>query len=353
MFAKRILYGLILVFMALPLSSRAEVREDEFKAGNMIIEHILDNHEWHIMTIGKTHISIPLPILLIYEGKFYAFMSSRFHHGHSDYRGFRWVTDGEYKHKIVHIDASGNISAKLPIDLSMTKNVVSILISAILLFVIFLNVSKTYRKRGAHQAPTGLQNMLEPIILFVRDDIAKVGLPAKSIDRYLPYLLTLFFFILFCNLLGLVPFFPGGANVTGNIAVALVLAVLTFLIVNFSGKRAYFRELVDYPNAPWWMKFPVPLLPIVEIMGIFTKPIVLMIRLFANMMAGHIIILGFVGLIFIIGNMNVALGYTSSLLSVVFALFISALELIVSFVQAFVFTLLTSLYIGAAVQEHH
>jgi F-type H+-transporting ATPase subunit a len=263
------------------------------------------------------------------------------------------MLEGEYKNKIVHIAPSGTISEKLPIDLSMTKNVVSILFAAILLFVVFWGVSKSCKKRGAYQAPTGLQNMLEPIILFVRDDVAKVGLPAKSVDRYLPYLLTAFFFILFCNLLGLMPFFPGGANVTGNIAVTLVLAVLTFLIVNFSGKRAYFRELVDDPNAPWWMKFPIPLLPIVEIMGVFTKPIVLMIRLFANMMAGHIIILGFVSLIFIIGNMNVALGYTSAPLSIVFALFISALELIVSFVQAFVFTLLTSIYIGAAVKEHH
>jgi F-type H+-transporting ATPase subunit a len=178
-------------------------------------------------------------------------------------------------------------------------------------------------------------------------------MPAKYINRYLPYLLTLFFFILFCNLLGLIPIFPGGANVTGNLAVTGVLAVLTFIITTISGKRAYFRELIDFPGAPWWMKFPVPLMPLIEIMGGFTKPFVLMIRLFANMMAGHIIILGFVGMIFIFGKMNIGLGYGSSILSIVFALFISALELIVAFIQAFVFTLLTSLYIGAAVQEEH
>jgi len=329
------------------------IAEEEFAVGDMIFEHILDNHEWHIMTVGQTHVTIPLPILLIYEGKFYAFLSSVFHHGHADYRGFRWMQDGEYKNKIVHVNPSGEISPKLPIDLSITKNVFSILFAALLLFFIFMKVAKAYKTRGSHQAPTGLQNMLEPIIMFVRDDIAKVMIPAKSVDRYLPYLLTLFFFILCCNLLGLVPFFPGGANVTGNIAVTGVLAVLTFLITTFSGKRAYFRELVDYPGAPWWMKFPIPLMPVIEIMGIFTKPIVLMIRLFANMMAGHIIILGFVGIIFVFGKINVGLGYGSSILSIAFALFVSALELIVAFIQAFVFTLLTSLYIGTAVQEHH
>jgi F-type H+-transporting ATPase subunit a len=151
----------------------------------------------------------------------------------------------------------------------------------------------------------------------------------------------------------MVPFFPGGSNVTGNIAVTAVLAILTFLITTFSGKRAYFREIVDFPGAPWWMKFPVPLMPAIEIMGVFTKPFVLMIRLFANMMAGHIIILAFVCIIFIFGKINVGLGYGTSILSVAFALFASALELIVAFVQAFVFTLLTALYIGSAVQEHH
>jgi F-type H+-transporting ATPase subunit a len=329
------------------------LEEEEFAVGKMIFEHILDHHEWHIMTVWKTHITVPLPILLIHDGKFHAFMSSKFHHGHSDYKGFRLVKEGEYKGKIVHVNSLGEISSKLPIDLSITKNVFSILFSAFVLFFIFMNIAKAYKKRGAHQAPAGLQSLLEPVILFVRDDIAKTTMPVKYIDRYLPYLLTLFFFILFCNLLGLMPFFPGGANVTGNIAVTMVLAVLTFLITTFSGKRAYFRELVDFQGAPWWMKFPIPLMPVIEIMGVFTKPLVLMIRLFANMMAGHVIILAFVGLIFIFGKLNVGLGYGTSIFSVVFAIFVSALELIVAFVQAFVFTLLTSLYIGSAVQEHH
>ena len=359
MFCKKKNCVLVAMLLVLSLNARglqqdgAHERESEFNPGEMIIEHVLDGHEWHIMTVGTTHISIPLPILLIHDGKFHAFMSSKFRHGHSDYRGFRLMHEGEYKGKIVHINAAGKMSEKLPIDFSVTKNVFSLLVVAILLVLIFVNVSKTYRRRGSDQAPTGFQNVIEPVIVFIRDDVAKISIPEKHIDRYLPYLLTLFFFILCCNLLGLVPFFPGGANVTGNIAVTLVLAVLTFLITNFSGKRAYFQEVFDHPSAPWWMKYPVPLLPAIEVMGLFIKPFVLMVRLFANIMAGHIIMLGLVSLIFIFGQMNAILGYGASVISIAFALFISVLEIIVSFIQAFIFTLLTSLYIGAAVQEEH
>jgi len=353
MFGKKIFRVLILVLFILPQNVQGAKQGEDFNPGEMIIDHILDSHEWHIATFRGKHISVPLPILLIHNGKFYAFLSSKFHHGYSDYKGFRWMQDGEHKGKIVHVDSRGDISSKLPIDISITKNVFSLLFAAVILFFMFMSVSKAYKRRGTQQAPKGLQNMIEPIILFVRDDIVKPMMPEKYVDRYLPYLLTLFFFILFLNLLGLIPFFPGGANVTGNIAVTGGLAVLTFLVTTFSGKRAYFRELVDYPGTPWWVKFPIPLMPLIEIMSVFIKPIVLMIRLMANMMAGHIIILGFVSIIFIFGNINPALGFGTSILSVVFALFVYGLELIVSFAQAFVFTLLTALYIGFALQEHH
>jgi F-type H+-transporting ATPase subunit a len=351
MFSKKFFWILIFTIVIFPLNAK-EV-EGKFNPGELIIGHILDNHEWHIATIGKTHITIPLPILLIHDGKFHAFMSSKFHHGHSDYRGFRWVQDGNNKGKIVHVNSQGTMSPNLPIDLSITKNVFSLLFAAVVLFFLFMSIAKAYKRRGTQQAPTGFQNLIEPIILFVRDDVAKPMMPEKYANRYLPYLLTLFFFILFLNLLGLIPIFPGGANVTGSISVTGALAVLTFIITTVSGKRAYFRELVDYPGAPWWVKFPVPLMPFIEIMNMFIKPLVLMVRLMANMMAGHIIILGFVGIIFIFGAMHPALGYGTSLLSILFALFVMCLELIVSFVQAFVFTLLTALYIGSALQEHH
>jgi F-type H+-transporting ATPase subunit a len=353
MFGKKTFLAIGIVLLTLPQSARGASNSEEFNPGEMIFSHILDCHEWHIATVGQTHITVPLPILLIHDGKLHTFMSSKFHHGHSDYNRFRWMNEGEHKGKIVAVDSRGNISPKLPIDLSITKNVFSLLFSAIILFVMFLSISKAYKKRGTNQAPTGLQNAIEPVILFVRDDIAKPMIPAKYVDKYLPYLLTLFFFILFLNLLGLIPIFPGGASVTGNIAVTGALAVLTFIVTTFSGKRAYFQELVNYPGAPWWVKFPVPLMPMIEIMSMFIKPIVLMIRLMANMMAGHIIILGFVAIIFIFGKMNPMLGYGTSVLSVAFSLFVMLLELIVSFVQAFVFTLLSALYIGSALQDHH
>ena len=359
MFWRKIFCSLIFFLIIPSLNARGSQHGDtdatptEFNPGEMIIDHIKDGHDWHIMTIRDRHISIPLPILLIHDGKFHAFMSSKFHHGHADYRGFRLMSEGEHAGKIVHVDAQGHISPKLPIDLSITKNVFSLIFVAILLAVIFVNVSKTYRRRGTDQAPTGFQNLIEPVIVFIRDDVAKISIPEKHIDRYLPYLLTLFFFILFSNLLGLIPFFPGGANVTGNIAVTFALAVFTFLITNFSGKRAYFQEIFNHPAAPWWVKFPIPLLPAIEVMGIFIKPFVLMIRLFANIMAGHIIMLGLICLIFIFGQMDALLGYGASVISIAFALFISVLEILVSFIQAFIFTLLTSLYIGAAVEEEH
>jgi F-type H+-transporting ATPase subunit a len=169
----------------------------------------------------------------------------------------------------------------------------------------------------------------------------------------MPYLLTVFFFILINNLLGLVPFPPGGANITGNIAVTAVLAVITFIITTVNGNKNYWVHIINMPGVPWWLKFPVPLMPIVEIMGLFIKPFVLMVRLFANMTAGHIVALGFYSLIFIFGHMNVYAGYGVSPLSIVFTVFMGMLELLVAFIQAYVFTFLSALYFGMATEEHH
>jgi F-type H+-transporting ATPase subunit a len=174
----------------------------------------------------------------------------------------------------------------------------------------------------------------------------------KKYERYLPYLMTLFFFIFFSNLLGIIPFFPGGANLTGNIAITLVLALFTFTITTFSGNKSYWVHIINTPGVPWWLKIPIPLMPVVEIIGVITKPFVLMVRLFANISAGHIIILGFIGLIFIFGNINVGAGYGASIVSVAFAVFMGMLELLVAFLQAYVFTLLSSLYFGMATEEH-
>ncbi|MCF8345466.1 MAG: F0F1 ATP synthase subunit A, partial [Bacteroidales bacterium] len=216
----------------------------------------------------------------------------------------------------------------------------------------FISIAKRYKKRKG-EAPKGLQSLLEPLILFIRDDVAKEAIGVKRHERYLPFLFTLFFFIFLNNLLGLVPFFPGGANVTGNIAVTGVMAVFTFLITTFSANKNYWKHIFNTPGVPWWLKIPIPIMPLVEFMGIFTKPFVLMVRLFANITAGHIIVLGFISLVFIFGNIQPAMGYGVSIVSIAFAVFMGLLELLVAFIQAYVFTLLSALYFGMATEDHH
>ena len=327
--------------------AHSDSHEKEFNPGNMIIEHVVDAYEWHILTWGKTHVSIPLPVILYHEDKLHVFSSSKFHHGHDEYKGFEIAHEGENKGKIV-VAATG----ERPLDLSITKNVAAMFISMILLSIIFISIAKRYKKRKG-RAPKGLQSLLEPLILFIRDDIVKASIGEEKYEKFLPFLLTLFFFIFFNNLLGLVPIFPGGANLTGNLAATGVLAAFTFVITTFSGNKNYWAHVFNTPGVPWWLKIPVPLMPIVELMGIFTKPFVLMVRLFANITAGHIIILGFMSLIFIFGNMKPAIGFSVSAFSVAFAIFMGLLELLVAFIQAYVFTLLSALYFGMATEEHH
>jgi F-type H+-transporting ATPase subunit a len=337
-----------------PESGTRNPEPEAFNAGKMIIEHIVDSYEWHIITIGEIHVSLPLPVILIYEGKLRIFLSSKFHHGHASHMGFKIEEEGPKKGKIVRViegtmetdETAGRI-----IDLSITKNVLAIFFSAALLLIIFTSVASAYR-RNKDKAPKGLQSLLEPVILFVRDDIAKAAIGEKKYEKYTPYLLTVFFFIFFNNLMGLIPFFPFGANVTGNLAVTGIMALITFIITTFSGNKTYWKHIYNAPGVPWWLKFPVPLMPFVELLGLFTKPFVLMVRLFANITAGHIIILGFMSLIFIFGNMQTWIGYSVAPVSVAFGIFMGFLELLVAFIQAYVFTLLSALYFGMAMEEH-
>ncbi len=339
----------------------ADVVEEEFNAGEMIIEHIIDAHDWHILSYGDFHLTIPLPIILIYDGQLHAFMSNKFHHGHDHYNGFGIAHEGPEKGKVVRVLQDRFLDdhvivhdgdQEMPLDFSITKNVFAIFMSLIFMTWLFIYIAGMYRKRKG-EAPKGVQSFLEPIIIFIRDDIAKPSIGEKRYMKYMPYLLTLFFFIFFNNLFGLIPFFPGGANVTGNIAVTMVLALFTFVITTFSANKNYWVHIVNTPGVPWWLKFPVPLMPVVEIIGIITKPFVLMVRLFANITAGHIIVLGFVSLIFIFGQISVGLGYGVSIVSVAFVIFMDFLELLVALIQAYVFTLLSALYFGMATEESH
>ncbi len=332
-----------------------QAEKKPFDAGEMIIDHIVDAHEWHILTYNDFHLSIPLPVILIDNGKLVTFSSGHFHHGHEAYNGYKIMAEGDNKGKIVKVLAdceTPDVAAKLPLDISITKNVVSLFVSVLLLCFVFISIANRY-KRNSNIAPKGLQSLLEPLILFVRDDIAIPGLGKKNYARFMPFLLTVFFFIFFNNLLGLIPIFPGGANLTGNISITLVLALFTFVITTFIGNKNYWMHIFNAPGVPWWLKFPVPLMPIVEFLGVITKPFVLMVRLFANMTAGHIILLGFMSLIFIFGNMNPFAGYGVSVFSIAFGVFMSLLELLVAFIQAYVFTLLSSIYFGMAMEEHH
>lgn len=343
------------MLLAMPVVGQAQEHEEQgFDPGSMIIGHVTDAHSWHMFDYykdGEEHaVAIPLPVILINEGRLEVFSSARFHHGHADYKGFRLVGGGAEKEEIVCVDAEGNLTGAKPVDLSITKTSAAIMIATLLLLVIIFVARAGYKKRP-NQAPKGVQSLVEMLVVFVRDSIVKPMIGENHYQRYLPYLLTLFFFIFFCNILGLIPFFPAGANITGNIAVTATLAVITFLITNISGNKHYWVDIFNTPGVPAWLKV-FPLMPLVELVGVFTKPIVLMIRLFANMTAGHIVILGFMVIIFIMSNLfGPAVGGGVSVVSIFFSVFISLLECLVAYIQAFVFTMLSALYIGMAVSE--
>ncbi len=355
----------MLVFVLPPASHASEVSdigekhavEDEaFDAGKIIIGHMLDAYDWHLFDIGKRQIAIPLPVILIYKRQAYFFFSSRFHHGHSAYKGFRIAAEGPKKGRIIRVLEDGvtpDPKASFLFDLSMTKNVIAIIISCALLCYLFIRVVKTYKYIGEAPMPGKMGSLMEPLIIFIRDQIALGAIGPKHYERFLPYLLTLFFFIFINNLLGLLPIFPGGANTTGNISVTLVLAMFTFFTTQLLATRGYWQHIFNTPGVPFWLKLPIPLMPIIELVGVVIKPFVLMIRLFANIMAGHMIILGFVSLVFILGNVNQFLGLGVAPLSVLFVIFMNFLELLVAFIQAYVFTLFSALFFGLAVPDSH
>jgi F-type H+-transporting ATPase subunit a len=325
--------------------NHAEIKN--FHPGTFMFDHIENAHEWHIMTIGHTHISIPLPVILFSKSRgFTVFMSGKFHHGQDAYRGYKLEVSGDNKGKIVAEDGS------FPLDLSITKNVAALLFSVVLILWIFLSLAKPY-KRNPLKPPRGIQSFIEPVIIFLRDEVAKPSIGEKKYEKFMPYLLTVFFFILINNVLGLIPIPPAGANLTGNIAVTFSLALFTFIITTISGNRNYWKHIVNTPGVPLWLKIPLPIMPLVETIGVFTKPFVLMVRLFANITAGHIISLGFISLIYIFAEMSTGLAYGVSIISISFNIFMTFLELLVAFIQAFVFTFLSAIYFGMATEEHH
>ncbi len=370
--------GVFIVFVSLISTTIAAENEgaheqghegthEKFEPGKFIFDHIGDSYGWHILDIGNTSVSIPLPVILISKNQgFVFFMSNKFEHGHASYKGFHIAKEGEtidkknnqgetvrkeVKGKIIETLSDG--TKVLPFDISITKNIAALFFSVLVIFLIFLSVGNAY-KRNPISPPKGLQSWIEPVIIFIRDEVGKPSIGEKKYEPFMPYLLTVFFFIWINNMLGLIPIPPAGANLTGNIAVTMVLAFFTFVITTINGNKNYWKHIVNTPGVPTWLKVPpLPIMPIVETIGIFTKPFVLMVRLFANITGGHIIVLGFLTLIFLFGEMSEGLGYGVSVVSVLFMIFMSFLELLVAFIQAFVFTFLSALYFGMAVEEHH
>ena len=346
------IFGLLVVLFlstinlqAFSVEEETTQQEEKFNASTFILEHIADSHEWHILTKKDgSSVAVYLPVIVITrENGLQIFSSRKLAHG-QQYEQLMIAEEGELAGKIVSVNEQGQIDEEnLPLDLSITKVVAGLLLSVTIGFFLFLMLARSYKKSGI-SAPKGIQSFLEPIILFVRDEIAIPNIGEHKYEKFMPYLLTAFFFILLNNLIGLIPFFPFGANVTGNIAVTFTLAMFTFVIIQLNGNKNYWKHIFASPGVPFWL---LPIMIPVEIIGMIAKPFALMVRLFANITAGHIIVLSLVCLIFIFQSVTIAP------LSIVFIIFMDCLELLVAFLQAYVFTLLSALFISMAVQEHH
>ncbi|GHU60326.1 ATP synthase subunit a [Bacteroidia bacterium] len=355
--------GLCFLLVSLPSGAVETVQESQHQNSQaqesqskgidvqeLVFGHINDDYSWHITNINDKPIAIPLPVIVhSSERGWFVFLSSRFHHGHEAYQGFQIShNEGGNKGKVVELVNGVELR---PLDISISKNVTSLLIGSALILWIFLSIARRYKKNPLRK-PTGLQAILEPLILTLDIDISKACI-GKNYARFSPYILTAFFFILINNALGVIPIFPGGANLTGNITITFVLAFTTFFITNVFGTKEYWKE-VFWPEVPTWLKCPIPLMPLIEIIGLFTKPIALMIRLFANMLSGHIMALVLIALIFIFSTMSKYVGASVSVISVALVVFMTLLEVLVCFIQAYVFATLSALFIGLSqVESHH
>ncbi len=332
----------------LPMPALAEEggEGEKINIPEIVLEHLADSYEWHIASYQGQHLSIPLPIIIRSEN------TGEWHFctAHSLPEGFFFSE--EHHGKIYERMADG--SEVRPLDLSITKSVLQIWIVVAVLIIVFLSCARWYKKHDVKdQAPGGFVGFMEMIVMTIHDDLIKSSIGEKHYKPYAPYLLTVFFFILTCNLIGLIPVFPGGANVTGNINITFFLALCTMLAINIFANKEYWKEIF-WPDVPLFLKaYPAPVMPLIELFGVFTKPFALMIRLFANMMAGHAVMLSFTCVIFLGWSMGVGFGLGLNAFSILMLLFMNLLELLVAFVQAYVFTMLSAVFIGLAHKDHH
>lgn len=341
---RSLLLLLLVALLPTQLFAAKEGHGGELNIPEIVLEHLSDAYEWHIATYEGKSIHVPLPIIVRSSA------TGEWTFCTAESLPAPFYFDAAHHGKIYEHLADG--TTVRPIDLSITKTVAQIWIVTIVLIVVFLTCARWYSKRDEKSdAPKGFVGMMEMFVMYINDDVIKASIGEKHYRRFAPYLLTVFFFILTCNLVGLIPVFPGGANITGNINVTLFLALCTMLAINIFGSKEYWVDIF-WPHVPVFLKAPVPLMPVIEMFGIITKPFALMIRLFANMMAGHAVILSFTCVIFLGWSMGVGFGVGLNLFSAVMLLFMNALELLVAFVQAYVFTLLSAVFIGLAHQEH-
>ncbi len=335
----------MVAFVPMVMSAEEAKEGEQINIPEIVLEHLADSYEWHIASYQGKHLSIPLPII-IRSGN-----TGEWHFctAHSLPDGFFFSE--EHHGKIYEKMADG--SAKRPLDLSITKAVAQIWIVVAILITVFLSCARWYKKHDEKSdAPGGFVGMMEMFVMMIHDDVIKSSIGEKHYKPYAPYLLTVFFFIFTTNLVGLIPIFPGGANVTGNINITLFLAVCTMLAINIFANKEYWKEIF-WPDVPLFLKaYPAPVMPLIELFGVFTKPFALMIRLFANMMAGHAVMLSFTCVIFLGWSMGVGFGLGLNTFSIIMLLFMNLLELLVAFVQAYVFTMLSAVFIGLAHKEH-
>ncbi len=338
---------LVMAFVV-PCSSYAssEGGDGELKIKETIFHHLGDGYGWEVPF--SHHHRIPLPVIVKdCDGQWHCFSSSRVTNGET-YEGFYISHGEEYSGKIVAKDAQGKVYR--PLDFSITKNVFALFISITVVLLCVLSVARWHRRNGT-KAPRKGVGAIESLISFIYDGVIRATLKDKA-SRFAPYLLTVFFFIFGMNLLGLIVIFPGGANLTGNIAVTLVLAILTFIMTNLYGTKHYWKEIF-WPDVPMWLKCPIPIMQVIEVFGMFTKPAALTVRLFANMMGGHMIVIVLTMLIFIFAPMGAAVAGATTVVSVLFSIFMLLIDVLVSFIQAYVFTMLSTIFISLAQEEPH
>lgn len=320
--------------------------ESDVDMRGIIFGHILDSYQWHITTWGNTEITIPLPVIVHSSTGWHVFSSARLEENGGTYEGLSLAAEGSpYEGHLVEHDAEGN--EVRPLDLSITKDVLSLFMSCALLLAIVLGVAHWYKRHQVtDKAPGGFTGFMEMFIMAINDGVIKESI-GPNWQKFSPYLLTAFFFIFLNNMLGLIPIFPGGANLTGNIAITFFLALCSFFAINLFGTKRYWKDIF-WPDVPWWLKVPIPIMPVIEIFSMFTKPMSLMIRLFANVMSGHMSILVLTCLVFLTAKMGAVVNGSSTVIAVLFSIFMNALEVLVGFIQAYVFTMLSAVFIGLA-----